>query len=219
MDCSMCCHIRSRLAELHHDCDETSLIQVIEALKEWSQDAPTWDILYWLNQFLQPSITREGRMTGPRQGLFIVFEGIDGSGKTFHLDAVKEALIARSRAIHTVVFPNNRTPLGRFLKDCLSKGFMDWITTALTQNEVVLCERYTWSGVVYSSTLDPTLDLQGFMSIEKGLIAPDLVVYIDTPPNRVVGKHAVSTLFDDGGFQQQRYDLYSRQPFGLEFRY
>ena len=86
---------------------------------------------------------------------------------------------------------------------------MEWITTALTQNEVVLCERYTWSGVVYSSTLDPTLDLQGFMSVEKGLIAPDLVVYIDTPPNRVVGKHAVSTLFDDGGFQQQLYDLYS----------
>ena len=227
MDCSTCCQISNRLAELHYDCDETSLIQVIEALKEWSQDAPTWDVLYWLNQFLLPPVKREGRMIGPRQGLFIVFEGIDGSGKTFHLDAVKESLIAKSRAIHTVVFPNNRTPLGRFLKDCLSKGqpftawiyhvlfaihrweFMDWITTALTQNEVVLCERYTWSGVVYSSTLDPTLDLQGFMSVEKGLIAPDLVVYIDTPPNRVVGKHAVSTLFDDGGFQQQIYDLYS----------
>ena len=67
---------------------------------------------------------------------------------------------------------------------------MDWITTILNQGEVVLCERYTWSGVVYSS-------------IEKGLIAPDLVVYIDTPPNRVVGQHAISTLFDDGGFQQQ----------------
>ena len=227
MECSTCCHIGNRLADLHHDYDDTSLIQVIEALKEWSQDAPTWDILYWLNQFLQPSVTRGSRMSGPRQGLFIVFEGIDGSGKTFHLDAVKEALISRSRAIHTVVFPNNRTPLGRFLKDCLSKGqpftawiyhvlfaihrweFMDWITTALTQNEVVLCERYTWSGVVYSSTLDPTLDLQGFMSVEKGLIAPDLVIYIDTPPNRVVGKHAISNLFDDGGFQQQLYDLYS----------
>ena len=79
---------------------------------------------------------------------------------------------------------------------------MDWITTALDQGEVVLCERYTWSGVVYSSILDPTMHLQGFMSVEKGLIAPDLVVYIDTPPNRA--------LFDDGGFQQQLYDLYSR---------
>ena len=163
-------------------------------------------------------------MSGPRRGLFIVFEGIDGSGKTFHMEAVKEALISRGSAIHSVIFPNNRTPLGRFLKDCLQRGqplyhvlfavhrweLMEWITTVLTRNEIVLCERYTWSGVVYSSTLDPTLDLQGFMNVEKGLIAPDLVVYIDTPPNRVVGKHAVSSLFDDGGFQQQLYDLYSR---------
>ena len=55
-------------------------------------------------------------MSGHRQGLFLVFEGIDGSGKTFHLDAVKDALISRSRAVHSVVFPNNRTPLGTILK-------------------------------------------------------------------------------------------------------
>ena len=42
-------------------------------------------------------------MSGPRHGLFIVFEGIDGSGKTFHLDAVKDALISHSRAIHSIV--------------------------------------------------------------------------------------------------------------------
>ena len=48
------------------------------------------------------------------------------------------------------------------------------------------------------------------MSVEKGLIAPDLVVYIDTPPSRIVGQHAISSLFDDGGFQQQLYELYSR---------
>ena len=65
---------------------------------------------------------------------------------------------------------------------------------------------------MYSSTLDPTLDLHGFMSVERGPIAPDLVVYIDTPPSRVVGQHAIPALFDDGGFQQQPYDLYS-QPF------
>ena len=63
--------------------------------------------------------------------------------------------------------------------------------------------------VLYIQALDPTLDLQGFMSIEKGIIAPDLVVYNDTPPTRVVGKNAILSLFDDGGFQQQFYDLYA----------
>ena len=226
IECPTCCHIGNRLTGIQQECETTSLIRVIEALKEWSQDTPTWDILYWLNQLLQPSVSRGRRMTGHRQGLFLVFEGIDGSGKTFHLDAVKDALISRSRAVHSVIFPNNRTPLGRFLKDCLNKGrsftawtyhvlfaihrweFMDWITTTLSQGDVVLCERYTWSGVVYSSILDPTLHFRRFMSIEKGLIAPDLVVYIDTPPSRIVGKHAISSLFDDDGFQLQLYELY-----------
>ena len=124
-------------------------------------------------------------MSGQRQGLFIVFESIDGSSETFHMDAIKEFLASQKRSIHSVVCPNNRTRLGRFLKECLCQGrpfdawthhvlfaihrweFMDWITTALEHNEVVLCERYTWSGIVYSSTLDPTLDIRGFMSVEK----------------------------------------------------
>ena len=48
------------------------------------------------------------------------------------------------------------------------------------------------------------------MSVEKGNIAPDLVVYIDTPPSRVVGQHSVSSLFDDGAFQQAIHDLYAQ---------
>ena len=78
MKCSTCCHIGNRLVDLHHEYDDTSLIQVIEALKEWSQDAPTWDILSWLNQFLLPSVARGIRMTGPRQGLFIVLKALMG---------------------------------------------------------------------------------------------------------------------------------------------
>ena len=60
-DCPSCCHITNRLAELQHEYADTSLIRVIEALKEWSQDAPTWDILYWLHQLLQPSLSRGRR--------------------------------------------------------------------------------------------------------------------------------------------------------------
>ena len=46
------------------------------------------------------------------------------------------------------------------------------------------------------------------MSVEKG-IAPDLVVYIDTPPSRVVEQPSVSSLFEEGVFQQAIYDLYA----------
>ena len=75
MNCPTCCHIGSRLADLQNECDDTSLTRVIEALKEWSQDTPTWDILYWLNQLLQPSVSRGRRMSGPRQGLLHCLRG------------------------------------------------------------------------------------------------------------------------------------------------
>ena len=65
VDCQSCCHITNRLTELHDEYADASLIIVIEAFKEWSQGAPTWDILYWLNQLLQPSSSRGRRMTGP----------------------------------------------------------------------------------------------------------------------------------------------------------
>ena len=52
MDCPSCCQIANRLTELHHEYIDASLIIVIEALKEWSQGAPTWDILNRLNQLL-----------------------------------------------------------------------------------------------------------------------------------------------------------------------
>ena len=73
MECPTCCHIGNRLTDIQQECETTSLIRAIEALKEWSQDTPTWDILYWLNQFLQPSVFRGRRMSGHRQGLFLVF--------------------------------------------------------------------------------------------------------------------------------------------------
>ena len=76
MDCPTCCHIGNRLTDIQHEGETNSLIRAIEALKEWSQDTPTWDILYWLNQFLQPSVSRGRRKSGHRQGLFLVFEGI-----------------------------------------------------------------------------------------------------------------------------------------------
>ena len=59
-DCPSCCHIGNRLAQMQQEFDDTSLIRVIEALKEWSLDTPTWDILYWLHQLLRTTLSNEG---------------------------------------------------------------------------------------------------------------------------------------------------------------
>ena len=95
--CLVCSHAHEQLTQIQSEPDYgSSLMRVIESLKLWSQEMPTWNDLYWLHRLLQPSITRGRRMSGPRQGLFIVLEGIDGSGKSFHMDAVQEVLAFRS---------------------------------------------------------------------------------------------------------------------------
>ena len=123
-----------------------------------------------------------------------MFEGIDGSGKDL---------------------PNAQTKLGRFLKTCLRESrlldvwtqhvlfsihrweFMPWITEILEKGEAILCERYAWSGLVYSSALAPTVDIQTFMGIDMGLMAPDLVVYVDTAPRVINARTQIPSALID----------------------
>ena len=57
-----------------------------------------------------------------RKGPFVVFEGVDGSGKTFHMDVVQEFLVNNQYPVDKLVFPNAQTKLGRFLKTCMREA-------------------------------------------------------------------------------------------------
>ena len=46
------------------------------------------------------------------------------------------------------------------------------------------------------------------MSVDMGILAPDLVVYIDTPLSEIRERPFVSTLFSDMEFQEQICQLY-----------
>ena len=86
--------------------------------------------------------------------------------------------------------------------------FMSWMTDILEKGEAILCERYVWSGLVYSCALAPGLDIRTFMCTDIGLMAPDMVIYVDTPPEAVRARPQMSALFSDLEFQNQIYDLY-----------
>ena len=86
--------------------------------------------------------------------------------------------------------------------------FMSWMTDILEKGEAILCERYAWSGLVYSCALAPTLDIQIFMGIDMGLMATDLVVYVDTAPTIIGTRPQFSSMFSDLEFQEQIYYLY-----------
>ena len=92
-------------------------------------------------------------------GLFISFEGIDGAGKSTHIEPLAEAFRAQGRALVLTREPGG-TPLAEQLRTLILQEPMDAMTEALlvfaarrdhlqtliepalARGEVVLCDRY-----------------------------------------------------------------------------
>lgn len=99
-------------------------------------------------------------------GIFITFEGIDGAGKSSHIDALAAALSAEGRVV-TVTREPGGTPLAERLRGLALNEPMDALTEALlmfaarrdhllqviepalARGEVVLCDRFTDATFAY----------------------------------------------------------------------
>jgi dTMP kinase len=100
------------------------------------------------------------------QGLFITLEGVDGAGKSTHLDWLADWFRARGRAVRLTREPGG-TPLGERLRELLLRESMtadteallmfaaraehlaQIIRPALAAGEVVLCDRFTDASYAY----------------------------------------------------------------------
>ncbi len=99
-------------------------------------------------------------------GLFITFEGIDGAGKSSHIQALADALQAAGRRVVTTREPGG-TPLAEKLRTLALNDPMDPLTEALlmfaarrehlveviepalARGDVVLCDRFTDATFAY----------------------------------------------------------------------
>jgi dTMP kinase len=101
-----------------------------------------------------------------KQGLFISFEGIDGAGKSTHIDGLAQAFRAQGRAVTLTREPGG-TPLAEKLRTLVLNDPMDAMTEALLvfaarrdhlkqmiepallRGDVVLCDRFTDATFAY----------------------------------------------------------------------
>ncbi len=144
-----------------------------------------------------------GQPSGP--GVFITFEGIDGAGKSTHLQTLTERLRTHGRAV-TVTREPGGTPLAERLRECLLRDSMDALTEALLMfaarrdhlrqviepalaaGHVVLCDRFTDATFAYQGygrgfDLGVLSTLEGWVQrTEHGLRQPDLTLWFDVPP-------------------------------------
>lgn len=105
-------------------------------------------------------------MNTTKTGLFISFEGIDGAGKSSHIEALAQAFRAQGRAVTLTREPGG-TPLAEQLRQMVLNDTMDAmteallvfaarrdhlvqvITPALSRGDVILCDRFTDSTFAY----------------------------------------------------------------------
>ncbi|MGA0018266.1 MAG: dTMP kinase, partial [Burkholderiaceae bacterium] len=131
-------------------------------------------------------------------GLFISFEGIDGAGKSSHIDAVAAAFSQQGREVVSTREPGG-TPLAEHLRERLLADTMDPLTEALlvfaarqdhlqqvirpalARGAVVLCDRFTDATFAYQGA-GRGFDLTTLSSLEQWVhpnLQPQLTFWFD----------------------------------------
>jgi dTMP kinase len=165
-------------------------------------------------------------------GLFISFEGIDGAGKSTHIDALATALRARGRTVVLTREPGG-TPLAEKLRtlalndplDALTEALVMFaarrdhllqvIEPALARGDAVLCDRFTDATFAYQGG-GRGFDLQVLATLERwvqgvpGLPAgqvrqPNVTVWFDLPPSIAAQRLAGARVPDKFESQPQAF--------------
>lgn len=131
--------------------------------------------------------------------LFIVFEGIDGCGKTKHTRRLFEWLTAKGRRVTITAEPTD-SATGQLLRRALSGeddrtpaemaalftldriGHNKEIEAALADGQDVICDRYYYSSLAYQGSLTDYDWVKRMNCDCPEIRRPDLCIFLDVPP-------------------------------------
>jgi dTMP kinase len=173
-------------------------------------------------------------------GLFVTFEGIDGAGKSTHIEALAQAFREQGRTVVLTREPGG-TPLGEKLRALVLTDPMDPLTEALlmfaarrehlqqviepalARGEVVLCDRFTDATFAYQGG-GRGFDLQVLAQLEQWVQArgdgairqPDVTVWFDLPPETAAQRLAGARVPDR--FEAQPVEFFRRVAQGYAAR-
>jgi dTMP kinase len=144
-------------------------------------------------------------------GRFITFEGIDGAGKSSHIEAVAEALRRQGDEVLLTREPGG-TPLAESLRALFLHQPMDPLTEALlvfaarrdhlvqviepalARGATVLCDRFTDATFAYQGA-GRGFDLAVLATLEQWVQQgrqPDLTLWFDVPPEVAAERRAAA---------------------------
>lgn len=160
-------------------------------------------------------------------GLFIVFEGVEGSGKSTQARALRQRLASAGISVLSTHEPGG-TPIGEQVRQWL-KGqhpitplaelFLfsaarallveQVVRPALQAGQTVLCDRYIYSTLAYQG-YGRGLDMEAIRQVNRLAtrdLLPDLVVLLDLPPDAGLARKSRRPL---DRFEQEQQSFHQR---------
>ncbi|KAL6657058.1 hypothetical protein ACP70R_004838 [Stipagrostis hirtigluma subsp. patula] len=147
------------------------------------------------------------------RGALVVLEGLDRSGKSSQCARLLSFLESNGCRAEGWRFPDRGTSVGQMISAYLAnESQLDdrtihllfsanrWEKRGLMENKLLsgttlVVDRYSYSGVAFSAAKG--LDIEWCKAPEVGLIAPDLVIYLDVQPEKAAER---------GGYGGERYE-------------
>jgi len=137
-----------------------------------------------------------------KKGIFIIIEGLDGSGKTTQANLLTNRL-SHNHAVVLTAEPS-RGKIGTFIRDgCLYEDkrlpteaeallfaadriehMQKDLKPALNEGKLVICDRYIYSSLAYQGSAGLSLDW--IKTINARALQPDFSILIDVAPERVL---------------------------------
>ena len=142
-----------------------------------------------------------------RSNPFIVFEGIDGSGKSTQIRLLEEYLNARGHRVWRTAEPSDG-PAGKLIRQVFSGAYPaddrvvaglfvadrlehilhaeNGMQKALNEGYTILCDRYYLSSYAYQGVHMPLDWVMQANSMAASLLKPDLHIYLDLSPEKAL---------------------------------
>ena len=137
-----------------------------------------------------------------KKGIFIVIEGLDGSGKTTQANFLTRKLEKTQKVLLTA--EPSLGKIGTFIReDCLYEDkrlpieaeallfaadriehINNEVKPALDEGKLVICDRYIYSSLAYQGSSGLSLDW--IKTINARALQPDFSIFIDVAPEKVI---------------------------------